>query len=251
MKTLENKVSIITGAASGIGEATAKLFASEGAKVVVSDITEEKGMQVVDEINKNGGEAFFVKSDASKAADHEALVKETIKKYGQLNIAVNNAGIGGASAPTADYPIDSWLSVIGINLNGVFYGMKYQLPEMVKAGSGSIINVASILGQVAFENSPAYVASKHGVVGLTRCSAVEYAKKNVRINSVGPGFVYTGMVNEQTMGKEVISLLEQKHPAGRLGNAQEVAELILFLASDKASFITGSYYPVDGGYLAI
>ena len=250
MKTLESKVAIITGAGSGIGEATARLFASEGAKVVVSDISEENGIKVVKDINKSGGEAFFVKSDASKAADHEHLVKETIRKFGKLNIAVNNAGIGGPSAPTGEYPIDGWQKVIDINLSGVFYGMRYQLPEMVKAGSGSVINIASILGQVGFENSAAYVASKHGVVGLTKAGALEYAKKNVRVNSVGPGFIYTGLVNEQTMGKEAISLLEQKHAFGRLGNAQEVAELILFLASDKASFVTGAYYPVDGGYLA-
>lgn len=251
MKTLDNKVAIITGAGSGIGEATAKLFAAEGAKVVVSDISEENGTKVVSEIKKNGGDAFFVKSDASKAADHEQLVKETVKKYGKLNIAVNNAGIGGASAPTGEYPIDSWQKVIDINLSGVFYGMRYQLPEMVKAGSGSVINIASILGQAGFENSAAYVASKHGVVGLTKSAAWEYAKQTVRVNSVGPGFVYTGLVNEQTMGKEAITALEQKHAFGRLGTAREVAELILFLASDKASFITGSYYPVDGGYLAV
>jgi NAD(P)-dependent dehydrogenase (short-subunit alcohol dehydrogenase family) len=250
MKTLKDKVALITGAASGIGEATAKLFAAEGASVVVSDISDEKGKQVVDEIQNAGGKAIFVKSDTSKPDDHESLVKETVKAFGKLNIAVNNAGIGGASAPTAEYPIDSWQKVIDINLSGVFYGMKYQLPEMVKAGSGSIVNIASILGQVGFENSPAYVASKHGVVGLTKGAALEYARKKIRVNSIGPGFIYTGLVNEQTMGKEAITHLEQKHALGRLGTAEEVAEFILFLASDKASFITGSYYPVDGGYLA-
>lgn len=251
MKTLKGKVAIITGAASGIGEATAKLFASEGAKVVVSDISEEKGSKVVEEIKDAGGEAIFVKSDTSKPEDHEKLVKETVKKFGKLHIAVNNAGIGGASALTGDYPIDSWQKVIDINLSGVFYGLKYQLPEIVKAGSGSVVNVASILGQVGFANSAAYVASKHGVVGLTKSAAVEYAKEKVRVNAVGPGFIYTGLVNEETMGKEALTFLEQKHAVGRLGTAQEVAELILFLASDKASFITGSYYPVDGGYLAV
>ena len=247
---LKDKVAIITGAAYGIGAETAKLFASEGAKVVISDISEEKGKMVVEEIKKGGGEALFVKSDTSKPTDHERLVKETIKAFGKLDIAVNNAGIGGASAPTGEYPIDSWQKVIDINLSGVFYGMRYQLPEMVKAGSGSIVNIASILGQVGFENSAAYVASKHGVVGLTKSAALEYARKNVRVNSIGPGFVYSGLVNEETMGKEALSFLEQKHAVGRLGDAHEVAELILFLASDKASFITGSYYPVDGGYLA-
>jgi NAD(P)-dependent dehydrogenase (short-subunit alcohol dehydrogenase family) len=249
MKTLKDKVALITGAASGIGEATAKLFAAEGASVVVSDISEDKGIKVVDDIRKLGGKAIFVKTDTSKPDDHERLVKETVKAFGKLNIAVNNAGIGGASAPTGEYPVDSWQKVIDINLSGVFYGMKYQLPEMVKSGSGSIVNIASILGQVGFENSPAYVASKHGVVGLTKGTALEYAKKKVRVNSIGPGFIYTGLVNEETMGKEAISFLEQKHAVGRLGTAEEVAELILFLASDKASFITGAYYPVDGGYL--
>lgn len=251
MKTLENKVAIITGAGSGIGEFTAKLFAAEGAKVVVSDISEPNGKRVADEIKKSGGEAIFVKADTSKAADHENLVKETLKAYGKLNIAVNNAGIGGPAAPTGEYPLDGWQKVIDINLTGVFYGMRYQLPEMVKAGSGSVVNIASILGQAGFENSGAYVASKHGVVGLTKSAGAEYAKKNVRVNSIGPGFIYTGLVNEQTMGKEAISFLEQKHPIGRLGKSQEVAELALFLASDKASFITASYYPVDGGYLAV
>jgi NAD(P)-dependent dehydrogenase (short-subunit alcohol dehydrogenase family) len=250
MKTLKDKVALITGAASGIGEATARLFAAEGASVVVSDIAEDRGAKVVDEIRKSGGKAVFIKADTSKPDDHERLVKEAVKAFGKLNIAVNNAGIGGASALTGEYPIDSWQKVIDINLSGVFYGMRYQLPEMVKAGSGSIVNVASILGQVGFENSPAYVASKHGVVGLTKGAALEYARKKVRVNSVGPGFIYTGLVNEQTMGKEAISALEQKHAVGRLGTADEVAQLILFLASDKASFITGSYYPVDGGYLA-
>ena len=250
MKTLKDKVALITGAASGIGEAAAKLFAAEGASVVVSDITEDKGTKVVEDIKKAGGKAIFVKSDTSRPEDHERLVRETVKAFGKLDIAVNNAGIGGASAPTGEYPIDSWQKVIGINLSGVFYGMKYQLPEIEKAGSGSIVNIASILGQVGFENSPAYVAAKHGVVGLTKATALEYARKKIRVNSVGPGFIYTGLVNEETMGKEVISLLEQKHAVGRLGTADEVAELILFLASDKASFITGAYYPVDGGYLA-
>lgn len=250
METLKNKVALITGAGSGIGEATAKLFAAEGASVVVSDISEANGIKVADEIKKAGGNAIFVKADTSRPEDHEHLVKESVKAFGKLDIAVNNAGIGGASAPTAEYPIESWQKVMDVNLSGVFYGMKYQLPEMVKAGSGSIVNIASILGQVGFENSPAYVATKHGVVGLTKATALEYAKKKVRVNSIGPGFIYTGLVNEQTMGKEAITFLEQKHAMGRLGTSEEVAQLILFLASDKASFVTGAYYPVDGGYLA-
>jgi len=251
MKTLENKVAIVTGAASGIGEVTARLFAKEGAKVVVSDISEEKGRKVVEDIKKDGGEAIFVKADTSAPGDHENLVTQTVNAFGKLDIAVNNAGIGGASAPTGEYPIDSWQKVININLSGVFYGMRYQLAAMSKTGGGSIVNVASILGQAGFENSVAYVSAKHGVVGLTKTGAIDYAKKNIRINAVGPGFIYTGLVNEDTMGKETISFLEKKHPMGRLGRSEEVAELILFLASDKASFITGAYYPVDGGYLSV
>lgn len=251
MKTLNGKVAIVTGAASGIGKAISKLFISEGAKVVLSDISEENGRKAVAELTANGGEAIFIMADTSKPEEHDNLVKETIKAFGHLNIAVNNAGIGGASAPTGEYPIDSWQKVIDINLSGVFYGMRYQIPEMVKSGSGSIVNIASILGYVGFENSPAYVASKHGVVGLTKTGAIDYAKKNIRVNAIGPGFIYTGLVNQETFGKEALASLEAKHPMGRLGEANEVAEMALFLASEKASFITGAYYPVDGGYLSI
>lgn len=251
MKKLEGKVAIITGAGSGIGKATALLFSNEGAKVVVSDINEEHGAQVVNEIKNNGGEAIFVKADSSKPEDHQNLVNETIKSFGKLDIAVNNAGIGGEINKSADMSVEGWQKVIDINLSGVFYGVKFQVPAMLKNGKGSIVNIASILGQVGFENSAGYVAAKHGVVGLTKASAWEYAKENIRINAVGPGFIYTGLVNEEAMGKETIGYLEGKHAFGRLGQSEEVANLILFLASDDASFVTGSYYPVDGGYLAV
>lgn len=251
MKKLENKVAIITGAGSGIGKETALLFAKEGAKVVLSDINESHGNAVVDEIKNNGGEALFIKADSSNPEDHKKLVEETVKAFGKLDVAVNNAGIGGESNKVGDMSVEGWKKVIDINLSGVFYGVKYQAPEMVKNGSGSIINIASILGQVGFANSAGYVAAKHGVVGLTKSVAWEYAADKVRVNTVGPGFIYTGMVNEETMGKEALNYLETKHAFGRLGEAREVANLILFLASDDASFITGSYYPVDGGYLAV
>ena len=166
MKVLENKVAIITGAGSGIGRAAAILFAKEGAKVVVSDIDEKNGKSVVNEIVKAGGEAFFILSDSSKAEGHQSLVDDTLKKYGALDIAVNNAGIGGPIAMTGEYPLDGWQKVIDINLSGVFYGLRYQIPAMLKKG-GSIVNVASILGQAGTKGSPAYVAAKHGVVGLT------------------------------------------------------------------------------------
>ena len=247
MKLLKDKVAIITGAGSGIGKATAELFAAEGAKVIISDINEKNGTETVDEIKKKGGEAFFVKTDSSKPEDNEALVKRTIDQYGRLDIAVNNAGIGGPLAATGEYPIDGWQKVIEINLSGVFYGMRYQIPAMLEKG-GSIINIASILGHVGARLSPAYVAAKHGVVGLTKASALEYAPKNIRINSIGPGYISTPLLN--SLDENTLTMLKGLHAMGRLGESNEVAELILWLASPKASFVTGSYYPVDGGYLA-
>lgn len=248
MKNLDNKVAIITGAGSGIGRATAHLLAKEGAKVVVSDIDKDSGNAVVKEIEEAGGKAFFIQSDSSKAEGHKSLVEETIKKYGSLDIAVNNAGIGGPLAPTGEYPIDGWQKVIDINLSGVFYGMRYQIPAMEKNG-GSIINIASILGQAGTQGSPAYVASKHGVVGLTKAAALEYANKNIRINSIGPGYVKTPLLTN-SLDKTQMDGLVSLHPIGRLGESNEIAEMILWLASSKSSFATGAYYPVDGGYLA-
>ena len=248
MKLLEGKVAIITGAGSGIGKAAAELFAKEGAKVVVSDINEANGKSAVDEIKKNGGEAFFIKADSSKPEDNEALVKQTVEKYGALDIAVNNAGIGGPLAMTGEYPIDGWQKVIGINLSGVFYGLRYQIPAMLEKG-GSIVNIASILGSAGTKLSPAYVAAKHGVLGLTKAAALEYADKNIRINSVGPGYIKTPLVMN-SLDKNALDALVGLHPMGRLGESEEIAELILWLASPKSSFVTGSYYPADGGYLA-
>ena len=248
MKLLENKVAIITGAGSGIGKSTAELFAKEGAKVVVSDINEDNGNSAVKEITKDGGIAFFVKADSSKPEDNEALVKQTIQKFGSLDIAVNNAGIGGPLSITGEYPIDGWKKVIDINLSGVFYGLRYQIPAMLQKG-GSIINVASILGQAGTKFSPAYVAAKHGVVGLTKAAALEYADKKIRINSIGPGYIKTPLVMN-TLDSNALNTLVALHPIGRLGESEEIAELLLWLASSKSSFVTGAYYPVDGGYLA-
>jgi NAD(P)-dependent dehydrogenase (short-subunit alcohol dehydrogenase family) len=248
MKLLESKVAIITGAGSGIGKATAELFAKEGAKVIVSDINETNGTGAVEEIKKAGGEAFFIKADSSKPADNEVLVNEAVKKYGALDIAVNNAGIGGPLGQTGEYPIDGWQKVIDINLSGVFYGLRYQIPAMLQKG-GSIINIASILGQAGTKFSPAYVAAKHGVVGLTKAAALEYADKKIRINSVGPGYVNTPLV-KNNLNDDALNALVGLHPIGRLGESEEIAELILWLASSKSSFVTGAYYPADGGYLA-
>lgn len=177
-----------------------------------------------------------------------ALVKRTIERYGSLDIAVNNAGIGGPLGTTGDYPLDGWQKVIDINLSGVFYGLRYQIPAMAAKG-GSIVNVASILGQAGTRFSPAYVAAKHGVVGLTKASALEYADKGVRINAVGPGYIKTPLVLN-ALDQATLNSLISLHPMGRLGESEEIAELILWLASPKSSFVTGAYYAADGGYLA-
>ena len=245
---LKGKVALITGAASGIGESTALLFAKEGARVFLTDIDNEKGEKLAKKINEDGGEAVFFKADISKAQDSENIVNQAVKKFGKLDIAVNNAGVGGPQHPVGEYPVEGWDKVIAINLSGVFYGMRYQIPEMLKNGKGSIINVASILGSVGFANSAAYVAAKHGVVGLTKSAALEYSAKAIRVNSVGPAFINTPMLKD--LDKDLLSQLVNAHPIGRLGEADEVAQLFLWLAGEKSSFATGAYYPIDGGYLA-
>jgi len=249
MKTLESKVAIVTGGGSGIGKAVSLLFAANGAKVVIADIDETGGKEVAEEISNAGGSAIFVRTDTSKPEDNEALVAAAVKEYGALHVAVNNAGIGGPLGLVGEYGIEAWQKVIGINLSGVFYGVRYQVPAMLQAGGGSIVNIASILGKVGTKGSAAYVASKHGVIGLTEAAALEYADKNIRVNSVGPGYIVTPLLTK-ALDAATMHSLESLHPMGRLGTAEEVAELILWLASDKASFVTGSYYNVDGGYLA-
>jgi NAD(P)-dependent dehydrogenase (short-subunit alcohol dehydrogenase family) len=245
---MKNKTVIVTGAASGIGKATAELFAKQGANVVVSDIQEAEGKATVQNIIATGGKATFFKTDVSKPEEMEALVAFAVKTYGQLDVAVNNAGIGGELNPVADMSIEGWQKVIGVNLNSLFYGMKYQIQAMLKNGSGSIVNISSILGSVGFAGSAGYTAAKHGVVGLTQAAALEYSAQGIRVNAVGPGFIDTPLLNalDAEMKKQLVAL----HPIGRLGKSEEVAELILWLASEKSSFVTGSYYPIDGGYLA-
>lgn len=245
MKMLEHKVAIVTGGASGIGQAVVELFVKEGAKVIIADLNVELGEKLA---AKLGANTYFIKSNAASPTDNEQLVQETIKKFGKLDIAVNNAGIGGVSAPTGEYDIEEWKKVTSINLDGVFYGMRYQIPAMLKNGGGSIVNIASILGQVGFAGSPAYVAAKHGVVGLTKTAAWDYGTQGIRINAVGPGFIETPLLS--SMDPQVKHFLESQHAMQRLGTPEEVAEIIVWLASDKASFATGGYYPIEGGYLA-
>lgn len=251
MSDLKGKTAIVTGGASGIGEATALLYAEEGCNVVVSDVQEEKGNNLVQKIRQLNGKAIFVKADVSKPEDCEILVNKAVATFGSLDIAFNNAGIGGESNAVADMSIEGWNHVIAVNLNSVFYCMKYELLQMQKQGKGSIISNSSILGQVGFANAAGYVAAKHGVIGLTKNAALEYSSKGIRINAVGPAFINTPLLTEAGMDDNVKqSVLIPMHPIGRLGESKEVAELVVWLSSDKASFVTGSYYAIDGGYLA-
>lgn len=244
-----NKVALVTGGSSGIGKACAYTLAKGGANVIVSDIDANQGNHVVHEIESAGGRARFVKADVSNPKDVEAMVETAVSTYGKLDIAVNNAGIGGEPAMVGDYSLEGWHKVIDVNLNGVFYCMRYEIPKMLENGSGAIINMASILGTVGFATAPAYVAAKHGVVGLTKGAALEYSGQGIRINSVGPGFINTPLL-ESGLDAETTKVIAGMHPIGRLGEAQEVANLVAFLASDAASFLSGGYYLVDGGYTA-
>ena len=246
---LRDKVAIITGGASGIGKATALLFAKEGAKVVVADKNEAGGKETVDHIRSDGGEAIFVRADVTSAEDVQGMVKAAIGTYGKLVILFNNAGIA-MRLPVADLPEEDWDRCIDINLKGVYLCSKYAIPEMIKNDGGCIINMASIYGVVGGKTRAAYVASKGGVVNLTRGMALDYASNNIRVNCICPGFVETPLVRDVVKTPEEYQALAVQHPMGRLAKPLEIAYGALYLASDESSFVTGIALPIDGGYTA-
>ena len=246
---LKDKVAIITGAASGIGKATAKLFAEHGAKVVVADIDKDGGSQTVTQIQNGGNEAIFVETDVTLKVDTEKMVAQTVETYGKLDILFNNAGIA-MRLPVAELPEEDWHRCLDVNLTGVFLCAKAAIPAMLKNGCGSIINMSSIYGVVGADVRAAYVASKGGVTNLTRGMALDYAENNIRVNCICPGFVETPLVAGVIKTPEEYQTLANKHPMRRLGQPEEIAYGALYLASDESAFVTGIALPIDGGYTA-
>lgn len=251
-KAFNEQVALVTGAASGIGKESSILFARQGVKVVVSDINEEQGNATVEEIKSEGFEACFFRADVGKKEDIAHLVAFTKEKYGQLNIAINNAGIGGPWAKVTDYDDDAFQKVMDINVGGVFYGMKYQLPLMMESGGGSIVNVSSIAGLRGFPNSSVYSASKHAVIGLTKSAAVEFARKNIRVNAVCPVFTRTPLFEQIfQVDPSYEEKLLKNIPMGRYGTTNDIASAILYLCSSEASFVNGQSLALDGGFTAV
>lgn len=245
---LQNKVALITGGGSGIGRASALRLAGEGARVMISDVNEAGGEETVHLVEAQGGEAAFVRCDVSKASEVEALVKATVQRFGGLDIALNNAGVGGAMLNADKLEEDVWDFVMNVNLKGVWLCTKYELPEMLRRGGGSIINVASLAGLLGFRGNAVYAASKHGVIGFTKSVALEYARLGVRVNAICPGFTETPMVT--TMIAEVPRMEEMTRnssPMRRLGRVEEIADAVLYLASDMSSFVNGHSLTLDGG----
>lgn len=249
-KTKEGKVAIVTGAATGIGRATAVAFARKGIRLTLADINMEKIKETEKQIKASGVNAISLETNVADPKAVKAMVEKTIQTYGRIDYAFNNAGIEGEQDLTADCSLENWKRVIDVNLNGVFYCMKYEIPEILKQKDGAIVNMSSVAGRVGFPNIAAYTASKHGVNGLTKTSALEYAERGIRINAVCPGVINTEMIERFTKGnKEALAGMKKMEPIGRLGEPEEVANAVIWLCSDKASFITGHALPIDGGFL--
>jgi 3-hydroxybutyrate dehydrogenase len=250
---VEGKIALVTGGASGIGRATALTFAREGAKLIIADMHEEGGQQTVHMITEKGGEALFVRTDVTQPTEVEALISKAVQTYGRLDCAHNNAGVTQrAYPPTAEFPEEDWHRVLAVNLTGVWLCMKYEIPQMLTQGRGAIVNTASVAGLVGLAGRSAYVASKHGVVGITRTAALEYAQHGIRVNCVCPGYIRTPMVAYvlQTEGAQLEAQMVAREPIGRLGTPEEVAETVVWLCSDAAAFVTGHTMTVDGGFVA-
>ena len=250
MRLVTDKIALITGAAAGIGRATALKFASEGAKVVASDVNVKAGEETVEMIKKAGGEAIFVRSDVSQSSDVKALVAETVKAYGRLDCACNIAGILGSMGPFTDQTEEDFDRVIAVNLRGTFLCIQAELGQMLKNDGGTIVNVASIAGLVGSAGISPYVASKHAVTGLTKTAALEFAQQGIRVNAVCPGGIDTDMVQSFLSEEFTEEMLDGMHPIGRIGQPEEVAELMVWLCSDRSSFMTGAIIPIDGGFVA-
>jgi NAD(P)-dependent dehydrogenase (short-subunit alcohol dehydrogenase family) len=250
-KIFEGKVALVTGGSYGIGRAAAIAFAKRGAKVAVVDWAEDKENETIKLIKNAGGVAEFIKCDVSSTAQVKNMVEKTIEKFGRIDYAFNNAGIEGHMANTHECTEENWDKTIGINLKGVWLCMKNEIPQMLKTGKGVIVNCASVAGLNGFAGLPAYVATKHAIVGLTRTAAIEYAKQGIRVNAVCPGVIHTAMIDRITgKDKEVEKQYISMEPIGRMGNPEEVAEAVVWLSSDAASFVTGIAMPVDGGFNA-
>ncbi|MCM0606288.1 MAG: SDR family oxidoreductase [Xanthomonadaceae bacterium] len=247
----KGKVVFITGASSGIGRATALAFAKEGASVVIADVLTDEGAQTARKVEELGVRSLLIKCDVSKDSEVKSAIGKTIETFGRIDFAFNNAGTEGQSAYTADTTEENWNRVIDVNLKGVWLCMKYQIPQMIKQGSGSIVNCSSVAGLIGFQGSPAYVASKHGVIGLTKTAALEYAKSKIRVNAVCPGVIQTAMIERVTHGEaQIQKQLSDGEPIGRVGQPEEVAQAVLWLCSDASSFVTGHPLAVDGGWVA-
>jgi NAD(P)-dependent dehydrogenase (short-subunit alcohol dehydrogenase family) len=244
----DGKVALVTGGGSGLGQAAARILAGRGARIVVADVNDDGGAATVSQCAEAGSEARFVHTDVTSEADVIAAVACAVDGWGRLDVALNNAGTTGPTKPTADYSLDEWNSVIALNLTGVFLSLKYEIPQMVSQGGGAIVNTSSGAGLVGFAGLPGYVASKHGVVGLTKAAALEYVKAGVRVNAVCPGSTRTPMLEGWMGGNpEIERAMEASAPIGRLARPEEIAEAMVWLLSDAASFVVGHAFAVDGG----